>query len=415
MNKYRSEQGYALVAVLAIITIFMILSLTFMGQAANSIKQNKIVEEKSNSVAAAEMGITYYQVAIQDAFESQQDDVTRILSGSLNGNSSNETVRKEAAKTVASLLQSVFQAGDTQPVEGIPANFTLSNFSAAPYPSPNEHKVKITFNVVGTENSGTIKSTKLFAEMALDLGSISNDGLSAPPSGYLLPTYNTVSEPEIKCLSLTSTGCNGIVVNGNYEVPKINGTKISDKIIYSNDTSGSLTLNSNANNSSKLHVHSEGPIIVDSNMNSSSSLIIETNSNAKFEGQLKVDTESKLYIAKSLLNNSDKNNGNHLTLDNSYTYIGEDAYLTSLDVLSHSTMCVHRNLYIDKSKYVDSSSKLLVLGTIFLLDKGIYREVSGGKVSQDEFNRECGSKLPPNLSINWGNNIYTNVSDVDYD
>ena len=60
--------GYALVMVLLIITIFMMLALSFMGQSANSTKQNEITEKRAQSVALAEMGSIFYKNAIMNEF-----------------------------------------------------------------------------------------------------------------------------------------------------------------------------------------------------------------------------------------------------------------------------------------------------------------------------------------------------------
>ena len=67
--KKKNEQGYALVSVLLIVTVFTIIFLSFMGQAFSSVKQNQMAEKTTRSVAAAEMGISYYQVTIQKLFK----------------------------------------------------------------------------------------------------------------------------------------------------------------------------------------------------------------------------------------------------------------------------------------------------------------------------------------------------------
>ncbi|MEH7493474.1 hypothetical protein, partial [Neobacillus niacini] len=75
MVDYRNEQGYALVSVLLIVVVFSVLSLSFMGQAFSSVKQNQEVEKNTQSVAISEMGVSYYQVAIQNLFEQKKDEV----------------------------------------------------------------------------------------------------------------------------------------------------------------------------------------------------------------------------------------------------------------------------------------------------------------------------------------------------
>src|SRR4051812_42312124 len=102
MIKLKNEQGYALVTVLVIIVVFMIISLSFMGQAFSSVKQNQVVEKKSRSVAAAEMGISYYQVEIQKAFEAKQQSVSDYIR---SNNSLIPNFKREATKKMAIELQ----------------------------------------------------------------------------------------------------------------------------------------------------------------------------------------------------------------------------------------------------------------------------------------------------------------------
>ena len=152
MKSVQNEKGYALVTVLLIITIFMVIFLSFMGQAFSSVKQNQVVEKKSLSVAAAEMGVSYYQVEIQRIFESKQETISDYI----KANSSLQTkYKKEAAIKTASELQNAFPIGTPQPkipIDGDSnASFYLEDFVATPDPNPNSYKVNISFNIVGTK------------------------------------------------------------------------------------------------------------------------------------------------------------------------------------------------------------------------------------------------------------------------
>lgn len=71
----KNEKGYALVTVLLTLTIFMVLALSFMGQSANSAKQNLAVEDKAKSTAMAEMGISYVELAVRNIYQEKLDEV----------------------------------------------------------------------------------------------------------------------------------------------------------------------------------------------------------------------------------------------------------------------------------------------------------------------------------------------------
>lgn len=71
----RNESGYTLVIVLLIITLFTVFTLSFMAISANTTKQNEVAERNIQSVTLAEMGITYFQQAISNSFETHKAGV----------------------------------------------------------------------------------------------------------------------------------------------------------------------------------------------------------------------------------------------------------------------------------------------------------------------------------------------------
>ena len=54
--KIKNEQGFTLVTVLLVIIIFMIVGVSAISQSFNTVKQNQLLEKKSQSTAIAEMG-----------------------------------------------------------------------------------------------------------------------------------------------------------------------------------------------------------------------------------------------------------------------------------------------------------------------------------------------------------------------
>ncbi|MEL4024536.1 hypothetical protein [Lysinibacillus endophyticus] len=70
MKKYfYNDEGYSLLIVLLIISIFTILILSFIRISASTTKQNIIVEDNFKSAALAEMGVEFYTTAIENELE----------------------------------------------------------------------------------------------------------------------------------------------------------------------------------------------------------------------------------------------------------------------------------------------------------------------------------------------------------
>ncbi|MCL6571833.1 MAG: hypothetical protein K6T88_09135 [Bacillus sp. (in: Bacteria)] len=417
MNGVKNEQGYALVTVLLVVTVFMVLFLSFMGQAFSSVKQNQVLEKSSRSVAAAEMGLSYYQVAIQKNFESKQNAVSIFIQ-------SNSTLianfKRHAAIKMAEELQNYFPIGTTQipiPIEGHPnASFLLKNFVAIADPNPTSHKVNLSFNIVGTEN---MKESTLFAKMSIDLDSIINLATVEGSTNYVLPSFNAIVKPTVLCLTLD---CDTVYINGNGGFSGNNNIK-DNQTIY---TTGTLNFDGsgNENNKTNVKIHADGAITIHKNMNSAANVLIETKDSATFMQNVKISGTSKLLVNKTLTVNQ------HLELaTNSFAYVGgygapvnngigtptfEATINNHLNILSSSKMCVYGDLKADQITVETSStppSKLIVFGKIF---EGNLEKNNPNFNNIDTFKTECGSNLPPEFEIKWGDNVNTIINDVDY-
>lgn len=411
MRNVKDEHGYALVTVLLIITVFMILFLSFMGQGFNSVKQNQVVEKKSLSVASAEMGVSYYQVEIQRIFESKQ----QLISDYIKANTSLQTnFKREAAVKLATELQSVFPKGTTQPsipINGDPnASYQMKDFEAIPNPDTNSNKVNISLSVVGTENK---KTSTLFVKMTIDLDSIANLSKIDDINNYKLPNFNTVTvDPNVKC---TTLDCNKIYINGNGDFSGNNNLKDNQTIF----TTGSLNLdaNGNENNLENLQIHTDGNITLGKNMNQASNVVIESKGDAIFNQNLKMTGSSSLIIMKNL------HVFQNLELaKTSFAYIGgtnlpPNNITTStatieqnLNIIDSSKMCVNGNLTVHGK--IDADTKLFVLGIV--KEGKAEVETIKYKVDNDKFIKECGTFIPPDFQIKWGDNVNTVIDNVTY-
>lgn len=124
-------------------------------------------------------------------------------------------------------------------------------------------------------------------------------------------------------------------------------------------------------------------------------------------------------------NSDNGQNGNHLTLDNSFLYVGQDAYVNKLTVTNNSKMCINRNLFVySYNNFSVASNSLFVKGTVNKWDlvSGNGKDkvygwvpVSGlGGTTDDVFLAQCGSSVPASYQINWPNEITTTIDIVDY-
>ncbi|MGF6948237.1 competence protein ComGC [Neobacillus sp. B4I6] len=401
-NLMKNERGYALVTVLLIITVFMVVFLSFMGQAFSSVKQNQVVEKKSRSVAAAEAGISYYQVEVQKTFESKQQLVSDYIK---DRPALIQDFKKEAAKKMAEVLQGTPITTPTN------APYRMSNYVVTADPVQSSSKVIISFNVVGSDNG---KESTLITKMTIDFASIINLATLDTNNNYALPTFETVKLTS----GCTTLACNEVYINGNGDFSGNNNINDNQTIF----TTGTLTFdgNGNENNITNVKIHSDGAFTNNKNMNSAANVIIETKGDAKFMQNVKISGTSKILVNKTL--DVDQN----LELaNNSFVYVGgTDAPTTdinykiatidnNLNIFSSSKMCVKGNLsakMIDVASSSNPPSKLYVLGKVW--EDGTLK--TNYTVDIDTFTRECGSLIPPEFKIKWGDNVNTIINSVEY-
>jgi competence protein ComGC len=399
MDQDNHEKGYALITVLLIITIFMILFLSFAGQASTSVKQNRVVEKSNQSTAIAEMGISYYQVAVQNIFESNQQKVTDQVNTLINGGSTEDFITLATKSMKDILKQELLKEPSQITIDGHPsAYFSITNIDTNIIPSTN--KINISFSVNGTEDN---KMTPLDANMTIDLGTIIKGDDST--INYVLPAFNEVPIPNPGCTSFEN-GCSEVLLSSTSGSQTIlfpskgngNSNNLSDKTVYSKGP-GMLSIDGNANNSYHLKIHADGPISIDKNMNHATKLTIETSGSMTINGNFKVTESSRILIKDNLIAPQ-----KHLELDNSFVFVGKDATVDMLSLTSKSTMCVQGNLTVN-SKSVDPSSSLFVLGMI---------NGTPSNVTQSDFNAKCGKVLSQDLTINWGQKILAKIENVNY-
>ncbi|MCQ6273509.1 hypothetical protein JMM81_00785 [Bacillus sp. V3B] len=380
----KDNRGYALVTVLLIITIFMMLALSFIGQSANSIKQNKMVEKNSQSVALAEMGITYYQHAIENAYSDVKKNITELIEGDINNNQVKpegylETAKSNFITAIENIAKKKYPTDDP-----LHTFFQIENLDIDT--SGENGNIQIKFSSVGGKNQ---EKTKLSAIMDFTLTKVTLNQEEEEESGdNLLPDFNEVKQLENICNYPQNdySDCKTIVLDGTTPLDLGNGNNhnnMNTQIIYS---TGALEFDgNNVNNMDNMKVHAEGKIDIHQNMQNVTSSIIET------KGAIDIGNHLDLEGSR-LLVGGDLTIGQHLTLTShsnkgSFVYIEGNATIDNqLTINNNSTMCVGGILKIG------NTVQTYELG----LPNGIYTK------DHPDFNDTCGSVASTILELDWG-------------
>jgi hypothetical protein len=413
--KEKNEKGYALVTVLVIITLFMVISLSFMGQAFNSVKQNKVVEKSSQSVAIAEMGISYYQVAVKNAFITQKMDYDNLIK-------TTSLTKEEITTGIISAATTALPNGTKTILDGKPeadseTYYTIEEASVL----NNSGILNITFLVKG--NKGT-EDTPLRSEMSINLSDLTiTYGTDIPT----LPGYIGIVQPT----NISSTCINppdnydfkenecssGILItrpDADYikNFQKFNGT------IYATDsTTGVLTL-SGVGNKSSLKIHAPS-LSLDGVQNNVTNVTMEIKGNLSFGGHFDATAAANIFVGGDvnvqgkfeLHNNSDKmyqtlirgkftSNGNKVLIGQNNTMCVKDVFTAPNDFQIDGT------LYLSKQKNnVNIPSNYVTLGKIKYIEDVLASEIKAN----------CGNTFEgPDDYIDWGEHAQTNVDNIHY-
>jgi hypothetical protein len=361
------ERGYALLSVLLVFTIFMIIILAFIGRGLNSVKQNQVVEKSSQSVALAEMGITYYQAAVQNIYAAnistisdqvKQQIITDLQNKSLK--SSDYYVQLGVSKMKDAIQSGLLTEKSPVSIDGR-TNSTFSISSVDYFRTTQDNKIVI--KVTGTENG---KSTVLSSEMnfAPTVSGLDSSGNTLPP------TFNSIIEPKttdpIYCADPASIGtCKSILVT---ITPKTFTDKLNNSSNVTIYSRGVLTLDTpaNANNMTNVKIHTENNLTIGGNVQNASSVTLEVKGNLTVNGQFKLQ--------------------------------------------SATNVLVNGNVNIDKQLTLDSGSKMCVVGTIDS-SKIHYKGgvlVEKNKVSASDWTAKCGTPATP--EVIWGDEVNNNIN-----
>jgi competence protein ComGC/cytoskeletal protein CcmA (bactofilin family) len=397
MTHLKDEKGYALVTVLLIIVVFMVISLSFMGQSFNSVKQNRVVEKNYQSVALAEMGISYYQLAVRNAYLSNQEGIVSQTQHQLETDRRNrvENTSEYYTGIIVSLMKQAIQSSlenehQTLKIENRPdATYIIQDVNI----TSESNDIIITFTSLGEEEDET---SKLSAEMKIpikDLGSTDGEGSESDPSNAnKLPDFNQIQEPKgipdrCKNPPIIYDSCSEIFLAGSGSFSS-NYNNLDDKLLYAK---GALMLGGNANNMSNTQIHTDGSMSMGKNMNNARNVFIEVKGATSFGGQLRMD-RSQVFAGGSM------SVAGHLEVeDKSIIYVGGSAAVSKhLSIGSNSKMCVAGNL---GASQLDIDGELYVKGSV----SGKVKSGQVTQVNHAEFEKNCGvPNSSPELNVEWG-------------
>lgn len=374
----KNENGYALLTVLLTVTIFMLIAFTFMGQSANSTKQNERVEANFQSVALAEMGVTYFQHAIQNTYSEVKRDITDKIQEDVKKNIKRDEdyYLKEAYTLFTSEISKISRV--SPPIEGSSAaSYEIEKVLIPPI-DPNDGKINISFSSNGTAKG---KSTTLSASMAFELMESKVEDSNGTGIGGNLPTFDKIKKPEgnnvcIDPLEIKNS-CNESYINGSRRFDN-NPKELNNKLIF---LTGGLMFG-NANRLTNVKMHAEGSISFYGNVNNVSATLIETKGAASFDSQLELSNSSELLVGGNL------SVAGHLTLTNrSFVYVGGsvDFINKHLNIDQTSTMCIRGKL-IKHDKINDPYNRL------FIYDD-----------NPEAFMKNCGTGSSSLTEMDWGN------------
>ncbi|MEH6989130.1 hypothetical protein [Cytobacillus firmus] len=396
MKCISKEDGYALITVLLVITIFFLLVLSFMGHAVNTSKQNQQIESNSQSVDLAEMGIAYVAVALKNVYVSSQQQVSKLVYNEKETDQLKEINRPDSyyKNRAISIMAEYLENGLSNETlekhmgENTAAYFVIEDLII----KQKNEGIDIHFSSIGSEGN---KNTSLKAKMTILIDNISTQNGDSTGASI---SFDEISKPlnlPSKCVNklFLPEDCKEILVEGSASYSG-NYNGMSGRTIY---TTGNLSLSGNANKVENTKIHTGGSLSVGKNMNHLENTILEVKGAASFGGQLRTDnTIIKTAGSMNIAGHYELNGG-------SFSYIeGSLAVEKHLNISSSSKLCVSGNVIASQ---IYASGDLIIMGVI----SGKVKSGRPQYVNRVEFLDLC-SKPVNDFFIEWKNI----QSDIEY-
>ncbi|WP_071395933.1 hypothetical protein [Bacillus tuaregi] len=426
MNMKRNQHGYALLTTLLVSTLLIFIAFTFFGQSVNTVKQNKIVETNSQSVALAEMGVNLVEYKVRNIYESNKSEIikqiqlTREEDIKNNRLLSNEVYIQKAVDETWKLLNDKIKK-DT--------DITLDDKASALiriekiYFTKKEKELDIDFTISGIENA---KAAKISTDMSIDFSQVmtnnGNNPSNPPSNGGYSPILTGTEIPDPGQLDT----CNSAKSNFTNEECQIEKSSVT----FGND----LTLNDsifkvigklivgNMNNDIKNSTLFITGDLQTGQMNSMNQLLLHVGGDATI-GNLNGNglTDSTIEII------GEAQIGN-VKMKNTTMYIGNKATINGKTTIDGNTIIGNINGMEDSTIYIDSiksttiaianlgkNSTLCVTGPLTIGNININRKDTNSNVyakssmnsdvitDEKAFKNACGKKSAPTPPpVAWG-------------
>ncbi|RTR27330.1 hypothetical protein EKG37_19225 [Robertmurraya yapensis] len=403
MKKITNEQGYALITVLLIIVIFMMLAFSFMGQAANSIKQNGVIEENSQSVALAEMGVIYFEHAVRALNTSVINEIKNYDENDENDEENCKLYQEQYEKlAICKMTNALNSITLSKSIEGK----TDSLFSINSLVDDDDNVLKIIIFSTGKEKD---KETTIKATLTIDYTQLilkeDEDNSENPVEeiiiGKIIPDPGDLSTCSKYREEFTNIICqvdgdanygnqlefedSTFKVTGNLTVGNMNNEDINNSTLFikGNMNAGNMNKLNNVN----LHVGGAGTF---GNFNGGGLI----DSTIEIVGNATIGTmdlkNSKIFIrSKTVM-------GNINSMEDSIIYIDSDATIGGVNLNHESTICVNGQLTIGHiNDHSNNTSKIYAKSTIPANKQGVITSLTA-------FDNSCGRNTDEGLPIIWG-------------
>ncbi|MEC1521775.1 hypothetical protein P9D43_06990 [Neobacillus niacini] len=425
MKILKNEHGYSLVTVLMIITVFMTLILAFMGQSFSSVKQNKVVESSSQSVAIAEMGISYYHVAVKNVYKTKQQEyknkyltdptiTVEKIATDIKDTINNE-IRKGLTKTTVAGSDTYYIVNEKK-ISGKADNLF------AEYDSANK-KIVVNFTVTGTNGTDT---SKLSTDMSIDLSAITIVADIAPVISDIPKVDKPTLDPNIdtKCIDPQNTvyflqgDCpNGIIITSPNMTFTTNFQSYPGTIYVSESATGTLTMDG-VGNKSKLKVYSDN-LVLSKNLINVTEVNIEAKGNVTFGSHFVAAGKTNLLVGGNLIAEGRLEFNDNT--DKTYFSLIRGTVTAKLnhDILigAKNTMCVKGKL---------TAGNAIIRGKLYIYKANqnfnttdsnniVYVDENLTDAKRQDIQKNCGTTFDSDTkTLQWGDNIDALVDDVVY-
>lgn len=400
-----------------------------MGQAASSIKQNDIVEESSQSVALAEMGIEYFENLIRDIYESSHEDVIKEVQKRREADLKDTGYQDDQdyidmAKDLMegfinenlSIIETPREEIDFNPN----ASFTYT-WRINPDELSNDNVLKIEFSSTGIENE---KETSISAALYIDFSNwMSRDeGDEDDPNEPVgkITTGTLVSEPE----NLTTCQPNEETFNGQ-KCQIIGDAEFKNDLKLENSTfkvTEDLTVKNMNKDIVNSTVYIRGTMIAD-NMNNLSNVNLHVGRDGEFKNF------NGGGLTDSIIEIVGKGTFGNMKLIDSNIYVGNGAEIGQINGITNSNIFIDSYALFQQGINIDANSTICVNGELTI--KGninnnspgtskIYAlstnptNLAGVITIPEKFNQACGRNTGGEPPISWGETEISTEYDYNY-